>query len=238
MAVAALAVEFGLIGRRDDEPLVLETAVGLLRATCDGSVRDGARVSLTGCPAFVLRGGVELTAHGRSVRADLAYGGCLYAIVDSEAAGVPIDGAHDAELRRMARGLADAVSDTFRLADATPAYVHGLRGVVFTAPADRDSADFRIVTVTTQGRISRGASGTGLAAVLGVLGAMGLPIDDQGVTLEGGVGSTLHADVAERVQLDEYEAIVPRLRGTVWLTGEHTFVCDEGDPLAKGFVRG
>jgi proline racemase len=33
----------------------------------------------------------------------------------------------------------------------------------------------------------------------------------------------------------EYQAIVPEIEGSAWITGEHTFLIDENDPLRAGF---
>jgi proline racemase len=177
-----------------------------------------------------------VSAPSRILRIDLAYGGAFYAIADSEAAGVPIDGSRDAEVRRIARALSETIERTERLIHPALPDIDGLRGVVFTAPAQHEGADFRIVAVTSNGRISRGTSGTGLAAVLAVLDAMGLPIDEQGVTLEGGVGSRLHGRIEQRAQIGDYDAIVPVVRGTAWILGEHTFMAAADDPLAAGFL--
>lgn len=236
MAVAALAVEHGLITAREGDPLRFDTAAGRLRVDLarGASVRTGADVVLTGCPSFVLRGGIQVSAPARSLRADLAFGGAFYGIVDSEAAGVPIDGTRDPELHRTARQLAAAMAQTLVIAHPTDGHLAGLRGVIFTGPAQHEGADFRMVAVTANGRISRGPSATGLAAVLAVLDAMGLPIGAQGVTLEGAVGTRLTARIAGRVPVGDYDAVIPEISGTAWMTGEHTFLCADADPLPAG----
>jgi len=33
----------------------------------------------------------------------------------------------------------------------------------------------------------------------------------------------------------EYQAIVPEIEGSAWITGEHTFLVDDTDPLSAGF---
>ena len=48
-----------------------------------------AGVSFTNVPSFVLHAGVPVRVNGRDMRADVAFGGAFYAIVDSEAAGIP-----------------------------------------------------------------------------------------------------------------------------------------------------
>jgi proline racemase len=33
----------------------------------------------------------------------------------------------------------------------------------------------------------------------------------------------------------EFQAIAPEIEGSAWITGEHTFLVDETDPLKAGF---
>mgnify|MGYP002789161494 FL=1 len=189
MATAALARDYGLI-TTGDATLRLDTAAGVVQVTTTAgdAVRTGARVSIASVPAFVARGGLALAVAGRALRADVAYGGDFYAIVDAESAGVSIDGTRDADLQRLARAVADAIAPHRITQHPTRPELTGLRGVVFTGPAQRSPAEFRSVVVTTAGRVSRGVSGSGMAAVLAVLDAMGLPLDD-GITLEGGLAA-------------------------------------------------
>ncbi|MBW8867055.1 MAG: proline racemase family protein, partial [Acidobacteria bacterium] len=36
-------------------------------------------------------------------------------------------------------------------------------------------------------------------------------------------------------RVGDYAAIIPEIEGSAWITGEHTFVIDESDPLREGF---
>src|SRR5262249_35442574 len=51
-------------------------------------------VAFTNVPSFVLHGGLAVKLASRAVRADVAFGGAFYAIVDCEAVGLPIDVPH------------------------------------------------------------------------------------------------------------------------------------------------
>ena len=66
-------------------------------------------VSFLNVPSFVLHGGLMVKLASRTIRADVAFGGAFYAIVDSEAAGLPIDAAHLPELRRMGMEIKHAI---------------------------------------------------------------------------------------------------------------------------------
>ena len=48
------------------------------------------RVSFINVPSFVLASAIPVTLGGRTIHADVAFGGAFYAIVDAESAGVPI----------------------------------------------------------------------------------------------------------------------------------------------------
>ena len=66
-------------------------------------------VSFVNVPSFVLLPGVGVKLASRTIRADVAFGGAFYAIVDSEAVGLPIDLAHLPELRRVGMEIKQAI---------------------------------------------------------------------------------------------------------------------------------
>jgi proline racemase len=41
--------------------------------------------------------------------------------------------------------------------------------------------------------------------------------------------------VTGRTIVGDYPAIVPEIEGSAWITGEHTFIVDDDDPLKEGF---
>jgi proline racemase len=49
------------------------------------------------------------------------------------------------------------------------------------------------------------------------------------------IGTTFTARVTDRTTIADIPAIVPELTGDAWITGEHTFLVDAGDPLRRGF---
>ncbi len=107
VAAAAVCVSRRLILTADsDGPerlLVFETPVGLVRTR----VRPAGGVTtvfVDAGPAFVHTAGSAVQRGTRRVPVDIAFGGDFFAIVDSEAAGVPLDRAHIADLRRVGAG--------------------------------------------------------------------------------------------------------------------------------------
>src|SRR5688572_24678949 len=94
IAVATQVFERGLLETRTPDILVLDTPAGTVHASADVD-RSGAQVRVAGVsfrnvPSFVLYAGVPVQINGRDLRADVAFGGAFYAIVDAEAAGIPL----------------------------------------------------------------------------------------------------------------------------------------------------
>jgi proline racemase len=171
----------------------------------------------------------------RKIPVDVAFGGAFYAIVDSEAAGVPIDAAHLPELRTLGMTIAREVEKLRRVVHPNDAGLEGIYGTIFTAPAQNPDAHLRNVTIFADAEVDRSPCGTGTAAVMAVLNDMGLLLDDVPFVHESIVGTTFKGRVVERVEIGEKGAIVPEIEGAAWITGEHTFLIDGDDPLKAGF---
>lgn len=242
IAVATIAIERRLLTLASHTPtIVFDTPAGTVRAAVRaGSASDAAparveRVSFTNVPSFVLQPGVDVRLPGRRLRADVAYGGEFYAIVDGEAAGVAVDGAHLEDLRRVGREILAAIGTMGPIAHPADPGIKGLDGVIFTAPPRTPGADLRNATVFASGAVDRSPCGTGTAAVMAVLDAMGLLADDRPFVHEGIVDTTLSGSLAARTRVGDVDAIVTAIEGSAWITGDHTFSVDAGDPLGDGF---
>jgi proline racemase len=196
------------------------------------------RVAFTNVPSFVLHGGLTLTVGTRRIRADVAFGGAFYAIVDAESIGLPIDLSHLPELRRMGMEIKHAIETNQvapTLSHPIDAGLHGLYGTIFTGPPHTPDADLRNVTIFADAEVDRSPCGTGTAAVMAVLEAMGLLSENRPFVHESIIGTRFTGRLASRTTVGELQAIVPEISGSAWITGEHTFLIEDDDPLREGF---
>jgi proline racemase len=249
IAVTTMVLERGLLmPGGDGATVVFDTPAGTIRARASSHAsghanpREGEqrhvrveRVSFQNVPSFVLHGGVTVKLGTRHVRADVAFGGVFYAIVDSEAVGLPIDAAHVPELRRAGMEIKGAIDAVRAIAHPLEPGLQGMHGTIFTSPPHDDRADLRTVAVFAAGALDQSPSGTGAAAILAVLDAMGLVGGDRPFVCESVIGTRLAVRIAGRTAVGEYEAIVPEIEGSAWIVGEQTLFVDEADPLARGF---
>ena len=240
IAVVTLAIERGLIAPADDGvSLVLDAPAGQIRAratvTTGPSGPRVERVSFVNVPSFVLASAVPVTVGGRTISADVAFGGAFYAIVDAESVGLPIAPASLTALKATGMQIKTAVESAVTVVHPDEPGLTGIYGTIFTGPASDARADLRNVTVFAEAEVDRSPCGTGTCAVLAVLDAMGIVEDGRPFVHESIIGTTFSARVAERSRIGDLPAIVPELSGEAWITGEHTFIVQPNDPLAGGF---
>ena len=256
VAVTTIALERGLLlPGGDGATVVYDSPAGTIKATAHVAGRSAAvpgegagvsappetqerrvtSVAFVNVPSFVWRGGFPVKVGGRQIRVDVAFGGSFYAIVDSEAAGLPIDAAHLPELRRAGMEIKRAVEAAQTIAHPLEPGLTGIYGTIFTGPPNDPRADLRNVTIFADASVDRSPCGTGTCAVMAVVDAMGLLGEDKPFVHESLIGTMFTGRIAGRTSVGEYQAIVPEIEGSAWITGEHTFLVDDDDPLREGF---
>jgi len=70
---------------------------------------------------------------------------------------------------------------------------------------------------------------------MAVLDAMGLLSEDRSFVHESIIGTLFEGRTVARTAIADVPAIVPEITGSAHITGEHTFIIDEDDPLKDGF---
>jgi proline racemase len=243
IAVTTMAIERGLLMPRTEGRIVYDSPAGRIEAAyvlerpAAGSASRGRvpRVSFQNVPSFVRYAGLRVDAGGRTLPVDVAFGGAFYAIVDGEAAGIPLDIAHVPELKRLGMAIKRAVEAGHRVTHPTEEGLKGIYGTIFTAPARAADADLRNVTIYADAAVDRSPCGTGTCAVMAVLDAMGLLSADRPFVHESVIGTRFEGRIAGRTTVGDFPAIVPEIAGSAWITGEHTFLIDDEDPLGAGF---
>jgi proline racemase len=239
IAVTTIVIEREIISGTTGTRLVLDSPAGQIRAEAEVTVRDGARrvnrVSFTNVPSFVLAAALPIQVGSRTMQVDVAFGGAFYAIVDAEAAGVPVKVDRLPELRQLGMAIKREVERARDVVHPLEPGLKGIYGTIFTGPATREQAHLRNVTIFADAEVDRSPCGTGTCAVLAVLDAMGVVEDGKPFVHESIIGTTFSAQVASRTTVGDCQAIVPVLAGDAWITGEHTFLVDKNDPLRRGF---
>lgn len=240
IAVVTIALERGLITpRAGREEIVLDTPAGAVRARAALATLDGRprvkSVTFENVPSFVLHAGLPVTVGTRTLLVDVAFGGAFYAIVDAEAAGIPIRGQRLTDLRRAGMEIKHAVEAAVRVEHPVEPRLQGVYGTIFTGPPTRSTADLRNVTIFAEAEVDRSPCGTGTCAVMAVLAGMGVLERSHTFEHESIIGTAFRGRIVRQTLVAEIEAIVPEIEGDAWITGQHEFEIDRNDPLCGGF---
>ena len=241
IAIATIAVARDLIvsgGSTGDVRLDFDTPAGpvhtVVRSEGSGSERRIHSVVVTTVPSFVHTVAHRVKVGTRELRMDVAYGGLFYAIVDTEAVGIPLRPDRLNDLRKLAVDLQEALKASQFVHPVDPE-AHGVAGVVFTGPPSDPEAHLRSVVVTGA-VVDRSPNVTATAAVMAVLDAMGILAGDQRFVHESVTGAMFRGRAVRRVTVAESPALIAEIEGTAWITGEHTFLLDEDDPFREGWT--
>ena len=179
----------------------------------------------------------------RDVNVDVAFGGAFYAIVDSEAVGIPIVPGRLPDLRRVGMEIKHAVEKAVKVEHPLEPQLRGIYGTIFTGPPSDEGADLRNVTIFADAEVDRSPCGTGTCAVMAVLSEMGLLGRDQVFTHESIIGTKFRGRVVDETSLSTpnsqlptpnvLHAIIPEIEGEAYITGENTFIIDDRGSAAK-----
>lgn len=223
VAAVTIALEHRLIAGAD-ELVLLDTPAGLISTSPRMSGDRVESVSLIGVPSFVHSAGVPVQVGSRRLTVDIAYGGEFYAIADSEAVGIPIEMANVSPIVRMSADIKTAVESSIDVVHPIDRRQKGIHGTIFTG-APRAAADLRSATVVGGQVLRRSPGVTGTAALLAVLDAMDLLMEDHAFTHEGVLGTVLSGRVLNRRHIGELPTVIPVIEAAATITGFHEFVC-------------
>ncbi len=236
ICVVTALLESGRVKMLEPETVVrLDTAAGLItaRAAC----KDGRclSVSLDNVPAFVLRlGQPVMTPKWGEIRADIAFGGVFYALVDVQQIGLAI-------VPDNARALAEAGIEIKALLKQQVTVAHpeiaGLDEIAYVMFRDRDpDGAVRTCTTLKPGRVDRSPCGTGSSANLAVLHAKGEVRTGDHRISRSIIGGTFRAEAIGEASVGNYKAVLPRITGEAWVYGAEELRIDPADPFGKGFA--
>lgn len=222
----------------------LDTPAGqvVARAQVEGDEAPRVRsVSFRNVPSFVFALDLPIaTPSLGELRVDVAYGGAFYALVDAERLDVPIAPGNIGRLIGLGMEIKHAIEARHHVVHPEDARLAGIYGTIICDRPSGEHADARNLTVFAEGEVDRSPCGTGTCARMAQLHARGrLPLG-QPFRHESGVGTVFTGRLVGQsrvgIRPHAYDAVVPEVSGSAWLTGFHQFVVDPDDPLRDGFL--
>ena len=237
IALATYLADEGLVGVPHDGEgeVVIDVPSGRVRAVV---ARSGGRVTgvrFRNVASYVVARGLEVATSRGTVRADLSYGGAIYASVDAASIGLRVSPEHLVDLIGVGREIKWALNDAPEAQHRDDPRLSGVYGTIWFEDAEPVSgaAHQRNVTVFADGEVDRSPCGSGTSARLALLHDAGVVTLDRPLVHDSIVGTTF---VGRVLGVDADGAVATEIEGAAYRTGEHRFVLDPHDPLGTGFT--
>jgi proline racemase len=236
ICVVTALLELGILAM--EEPyttVVLDTPAGLVTARAQCANGRCVSVSLDMVPSFVehLDAVIQTDEFG-PIKADIAFGGVYYALIDVEQVGLSIEPGKARELAdagvRLRRVINEQVSVKHPLIDS-------LNEVAYVMFRNRiDQFTWQTCTTLPPGRVDRSPCGTGSSANLATLSARGQVTPGDQLISRSTIGGEFKVELLGLTEVGDRAAVLPRITGRAWVYGMHQIGVDPDDPLADGFM--
>lgn len=236
ICVVTALLESGRVPVTGPETIVrLDTPAGLVvaRARCEGE--RCVSVSLDNVASFVDTLDQEIaTPRWGPVRADIAFGGVFYAIVDVDQLGLAIEPAQAQTLAEAGMVLKAALKEQVRVQHPEIPSLDAIAYVMFR----HREADGVIRTCTTlePGRVDRSPCGTGSSANLAVLCARSDIGEGDVIRSRSIIGGEFGVRARGMTTVAGRPAVLPTITGEAWIYGEERLRVDQTDPFPAGFA--
>ncbi|PKL82821.1 MAG: proline racemase [Ignavibacteriae bacterium HGW-Ignavibacteriae-3] len=170
------------------------------------------------------------------VNFDVAYGGAFYAYVKADQLGLTMAESEFGKLIEKGMLIKRAVMDNFTITHPFDKDLSFLYGTIFYGSALTKDADSRNVCVFADGEVDRSPTGTGVSARMALHYAKGEIGINQPMIIESIIGSKFTGSVTELTKFGKYDAVIPQVEGTAFITGKNTFYVDPSDAFKNGFI--
>ncbi|VFR28752.1 Proline racemase [plant metagenome] len=240
IAVSMAMVANGLVRRGENgiTRIRFETTAGLVVSEVASEGDTVLWTRFENVPAYVAEQDIPVTVPGYGeLKADIAWGGNYFGIVDLTDCALRISPDNGTELSRLGLAVRDQLNAKIRLQHPTQAHVTDLNFITFWHPATIEGAFYKNVHVFSAGQLDRSPGGTGTSAMMAMFEARGKLGMNQPILSEGLLGSgTFEGCLLGEVDLGGKRAVRPTVKGTASILGTARWVIDRNDPVGAGFL--
>ena len=235
MCVTTAILESDILTMSEPETIVtLDTPAGLIRtkAICQKGKVECVEVGMPNSFVEHLDHPLEVENVG-TVSADVAFGGCYFAIVDAGILGFQIAPHEARDLVDMGKKISDAAAEQIKVQHPE---VQSFNRVEYPMFVTGNGDSITNATIIFPGRLDRSPCGTGTAARLAVMHARREVGINQSISVNSIIGGEFKARIVSLTKCGSREAIRPVLSGRAWIYGEYKLGVHPTDPFPLGFT--
>jgi len=237
IALTKLVLDTKMIERTEENPkLIIDAPPGKIRAQAFRKNGIVEKVSFLNVPSFMFLENqiVDIEGIGK-VKFDIGYGGAFYAYVDVHELDLGLETKDYNKIIDYGRRIKHAVMDNFKINHPFEEDLSFLYGTIFIGDSLLGNHT-RNVCVFADGEVDRSSTGSGVSGRAAIHYAKGeIDMNDE-IAIESILGTIMSVEVVEETTYGDYKAVVPKVTGTAFITGQNEFYFDSADELNEGFI--
>ena len=239
MCTVTVALETGIVPMKEPETVVrVDTPAGLVEVVAE--CRDGKckRVSFRNIASFVMHRDKTIEVPGiGSLRVDVAYGGMIYCLVESQDVGVGLSRDEARDLVELGERIKAAAAEQLPSIHPENSAIHTVNQTEFIGPVKMVDGvkTSKNAVIVSPGRIDRCPCGTGTSARMALLherGELGVGEVFRHTSI---IDTEFDCHIVETTSVGNLPAVIPVVSGRAWLTGISHYGVDPEDPFPRGY---
>jgi proline racemase len=239
MCTVTVALETGIVPMKEPETVVrVDTPAGLVEVVAE--CRDGKckRVSFRNIASFVMHRDKTIEVPGvGSLRVDVAYGGMIYCLVESQDVGVGLSRDEARDLVELGERIKAAAAEQLPSIHPENSAIHTVNQTEFVGPVKMVDGvkTSKNAVIVSPGRIDRCPCGTGTSARMALLherGELGIGEAFRHTSI---IDTEFDCHIVETTSVGNLPAVIPVVSGRAWLTGISHYGVDPEDPFPRGY---
>jgi proline racemase len=236
IGVVTALVEMGAVSGALPLEFVLDTPRGPVAVRANGQDDQVDSVTFRNVPGFLYRGDVTLRVPGLGeIPADICFGGNFYIYVAARDVGVRVRMENLVALRRLGTVLLQAAREQFTIESPAPWIGYPAIGAVMIRDAPMHPEAHQKNMLMGSIGFDRSPCGTGTSGWVAALHARGQLALGEEFVHESVIGSLFRGRAVECTRVGPFEAVIPEITGSAYITAFHDFIVDPQDPYRHGF---
>ena len=216
--------------------ITFDTVSGLVKTKVEVVDGSAKRIYMEGVPSFYWKTmKFDIPGIGE-VEADIAYGGLWYAFIDSDSIGLKPTLENKDHWIPLGWKIRNHIADKIKVDHPEYPELNILDLVTFYTKPSKDEYTSRHWNVFGPKQTCRSPAGTCTNARMAAMYGKGEIKPGDEVKFESTISTVMVGKISEEKKVGKYDAIVPDVMATAYVTGFMQVVIDPDDPLKDGFL--
>lgn len=236
IGTVTIAIEEGLLVPKVPGTLRLETPAGLILIDYVQENGKVKKVKLTNVKSFLYMEGLTVSCPDLGeIRADVAYGGNFYAIIDPQKNFEDISSFSGSQLIHYGKIIRQLLNEKYDFVHPENENIHGLSHIQWTGKPTKENSTGRNAVLVGENALDRSPCGTGTSARMAQWYSKGKLRPEDNFIHESYIGSQFVGRIEGIGEVGGRPSIVPSIEGWARITGYNHIIIDDEDPYWLGF---